>query len=457
MIPEGVTAGFVDSAQKMKINLNDKTVGGFNYEFLRCVSAQGAGAAELGECIETMGRVKRNDFGSWADEWGGTADRAAAYAKQLQSAGDNVGAKKAFLRASNYYRAACSYAHHSDPRHRDYWQKSKDAFRLMTYLSEREIEHIEIIFDKSALPGYFIPSGTENGPTLIAIGGFDSAAEEIYYLIGSEAASYGWNCLIFDGPGQWGALMDNPGLVFCPDYEKPVGAAVDYLVARNDTDVGKIAIIGYSMGGYFSVRGAFDERIKACVANPLIVDCGALAKARLKILAKMKNEALADRLLKAAMKIYAPARRAFSHSSWALGIKTAAEWVKAYDKFTLRGFENMLDGKKMLFMFGEDDIADAAAADKSIISGLPDYIRSLKCEKYIKLFPKPEGASGHCQLGGLPYAHAAVFGWLWHVFSESGEIQPSGDADRFAALFMKYGGAEASAKAKDLLNEVTFI
>jgi pimeloyl-ACP methyl ester carboxylesterase len=439
----------------MRVDFSDKTVGGFNYELVRGLSAQQAGAAELGECMETMERITANDFGSWVAEWEKTAVRVLDHARQLEKR-DRPGAREAFMRASNYFRMACFYAAHTDPRHKDLWSKSRDCFHRMAALSEYPIEKVGIKFEGAVLPGYFMPAGRENRPTLIAIGGFDSTKEELYCWIGSAAREYGWNCLVFEGPGQWGALMDNPGLVFRPDYEKPVGAAVDHLMTRGDIDKEKIAVIGYSMGGYLCVRGALDPRIKACIPNTLVVDCGAAAKAGMNKM--IKREALMDKAFKFLLKINTPARWAFQHSAWVLGVSSASEWVKAYEKFTLLGFEGALKGKPMLFLFSEDDIIDAAAPDKIIAAGLLDYIKSLDCPRYVRLFTKREGASGHCQMGGLSYAREAVFGWLEHALC-GGKIENrgAGCSDLFVELFGKYGGAEGAVKAKALVNEVTFI
>jgi len=64
----------------MKVDFADKTVGGFNFEFVRGVSLQAAGAAD-GECMDTMSRVKNNNFDSWITRWAATADRVAAFAE----------------------------------------------------------------------------------------------------------------------------------------------------------------------------------------------------------------------------------------------------------------------------------------------------------------------------------------------------------------------------------------
>jgi len=441
----------------MRVNFNDKTVGGFNYEFTRGVSLQNAGAAEFGECMETMKRIKENDFNSWITEWGKTAENVAHYAERQLKNGNTNSSGRAFLRASNYYRMACFYAVHTDPRHRNLWKMSRDCFHRMVAISEQSVERVEIPFENAILPGYLVLSGEANKPTLIAIGGFDSTAEEVYCWIGAAARVYGWNCLIFEGPGQWGALMDNPGLVFRPDYEKPVGAAIDYLMTRNDIDKDKIAIIGYSMGGYLSVRGALDQRIKACIPNTLVVDCGASARAGMK--GMVRHESFTDKAFELIMKVNTPARWSFQHTSWVFGIHSAHEWVKAYEPFTLLGFEDLLKGKPILFLFSEDDIIDAAAPSKAIVSGLLDYIRSLSCPRFVRLFTKQEGASSHCQMGGLSYAQASIFSWLDHVLCGKPieNRNATEEPDLFVRLFTQYGDEEGGSKARNLLSEITFV
>lgn len=108
----------------MRVNFADKTVGGFNYEFVRGISTQQVGAAEFGECVETMHRVRRGDFESWIREWASLATRVAGYADQVRRSGDPGVAREAYLKASNYYRMAVFYARSTDPRHRTLWQRN---------------------------------------------------------------------------------------------------------------------------------------------------------------------------------------------------------------------------------------------------------------------------------------------------------------------------------------------
>jgi pimeloyl-ACP methyl ester carboxylesterase len=287
-------------------------------------------------------------------------------------------------------------------------------------------------------------------PTLIALGGFDSTMEEVYGWIGAAAGEYGWHCLIFEGPGQWGALKANPGLVFRPDYEKPMNAVVDYVLTRQDVDPDKLALIGYSAGGYFATRATSGEsRVKACIPNTLVVDCGEAARAGLK---GMTNAWLIDTAFGLIMKRSAAARWGFQHAQWSLGIRKPHEWPGVYAPFTLKGLEGRLD-RPMLFLFSEDDIQDFAASTSRIVVGLLEFILDLRCDRSIHLFTREEGASAHCQMGGLSYAHSVIFGWLNHVLCGK-PLAPDTDpaaSEKFVDTFRRYGGTNGAERAKSVL------
>jgi Alpha/beta hydrolase family len=434
----------------MKIDFRDKTVGGFTFEFVRGLSAEESGAAAFGECMETIQHVKNGDFESWIRHWTATADRVSTFAERELANGDTIGAGKAFLRASNYYRMADFYAHPTDRRHTLLWQRSKDAFQRMIPLSQVPIECIEIMFEGARLPAYFVSGGPGVRPTLIALGGFDSTMEEIYGFIGAAAAEYGWHCLIFEGPGQWSALKMNPGLRFRPDYEKPVSAVVDYLLTRPDVDSDKLALIGYSFGGHLAPRAAAGEpRIAACIPNTLVVDCGEAARAGLR---GLTNPLLIDTAFRFLMRVNPAARRGLQHAQWTLGIQQPHEWPAAYADFTLKGREKQLRNP-MLFLFSEDDIQSSAASTRRIVVGLLDFILSLECDRFVHLFSGQEGASSHCQMGGTTYAQAVIFRWLDHVLCGKPLVsEPDASAaDRFEEAFARYGGPAAGRRAHELL------
>jgi hypothetical protein len=147
----------------MKVNFAKKTVGGFNFEFVRGISTQAAGAAEFGECMETLTRIKDGDFESWTVEWAATASGVAEYATKVAAAGDRWSAVGAHLRASNYFRMAAFYLPHTDPRRREFWQRSRDHFLEMAKLGAKAVEYADIDFEGSKLPASSWPPGRKAG------------------------------------------------------------------------------------------------------------------------------------------------------------------------------------------------------------------------------------------------------------------------------------------------------
>ncbi len=113
----------------------------------------------------------------------------------------------------------------------------------------------------------------------------------------------------------------------------------------------------------------------------------------------------------------------------------------------------------MLFLFSEDDIIDAAAPSAKIVSELLEFIISLNCDRAVHLFTKEEGASGHCQMGGLSYAHAVIFQWLDQTFyNNDSKVEPNIDSkEAFVEIFKKYGGEIAEKRAQELLDIASYI
>ena len=113
----------------------------------------------------------------------------------------------------------------------------------------------------------------------------------------------------------------------------------------------------------------------------------------------------------------------------------------------------------MLFLFSEDDIVDAAASTSAIVVGLLDFILSLPCERSIHLFKRSEGASSHCQMGGLSYAHAVIFHWLNQTLCGKACNVPSDLATRqaFIDIFKKYGSEKGVEKAQKVIERARLI
>jgi pimeloyl-ACP methyl ester carboxylesterase len=398
----------------MKIDLLDTEVGGFNYEFLRAISYQASGGAELGECIAAVARIHEGDFDSWIQEWTRLADRVAQEAETALKKGKQAEACHAFLRASNYYRAAEFYVSHTDPRQFALWTRSRECFHQAASLMSPVVEILEIPFEEARLPGYFVSGGEGRRPTLIAMGGFDSSGEEVFHWIGHAAAERGWHCLIFEGPGQRGALHLNPELILRPDYEIPVSAVVDYALARPEIDHERLALIGYSLGGYLAPRAtAFEPRIKACIANSLVVDLDEAWRASWPAPLRTAPDAFFDTIFATLSLANPHIRWGMDHARWSMGIKHPHEFFSAWKPYTLWGLEQRLQCP-LLCLFGEDELA---AVNQKLLEETVRYIDALKCLKEFQLFTRESGAASHCQMGGISRAQTVIFDWLEETFS----------------------------------------
>jgi hypothetical protein len=86
-------------------------------------------------------------------------------------------------------------------------------------------------------------------------------------------------------------------------------------------------------------------------------------------------------------------------------------------------------------------------------------MNSLDCDRTVHLFTKEEGASSHCQMGGLSYAQAVIFQWLDQILCDKKqEIKPDPvDSKAFVKIFKKYGGEKAENKAQELLEDAHLI
>ncbi len=186
------------------------------------------------------------------------------------------------------------------------------------------------------------------------MGGFDSTAEEIYGWVGRAAPSYGWNCLIFEGPGQWGALYDNPGLHFRPDYDAPLHAVVDWAEKRPETQKGQLALIGYSLGGCLAPRAvAFELRIGAVIANSLVVDVGEAFRAAWPSYLRAAPPFLFNMVFGVLAAFSVSARWRIQHGRWAMGIKEPYDFLMAWRDYSLLGLEDRIRCP-LLCLFGRN-------------------------------------------------------------------------------------------------------
>lgn len=253
----------------------------FNFEALRLLSFTPHEGGEVSEFLEAVGRIKDRDFESWYTTWIAETEKAESLAVEAERAGNRVAARRAFFRASNYQRAAqfMLNGRSGDTRILSDSENAISNFWRAAVLLDSSITKLEIPYEKDIkLPAYLhIPHPSKRLPgklpLLVNTVGGDATQEEITYIFPMAALELGYAVLTFEGPGQ-GMVLRRHNLPMRPDWEVVVGKVLDfaleYVEACPDLkkliDTDRIAIAGSSVGGYLSLRGASDRRIKACIS-----------------------------------------------------------------------------------------------------------------------------------------------------------------------------------------------
>jgi dienelactone hydrolase len=240
----------------------------WSWHFLRPMAEAVYGGGEAQECLRAAARITPGDKESWHVEWKALADQVAEAAEEALAKGRTVTARDHLLRACAYYRWAEYFLAADDPRRIPTYKKAIDGFRKAGPHLDPPLERVEVPYEGAVLQGYFYPGRSPAGektPGALYIAGVDVLKEELYFLGGRALIERGLSLLVLDYPGQ-GETLRFQEIFSRPDYEVPVGAALDVLAARPEVDGDRLGVIGRSFGGYYGPRAAaFDSRVKALV------------------------------------------------------------------------------------------------------------------------------------------------------------------------------------------------
>ncbi|WP_411967173.1 alpha/beta hydrolase family protein [Haloferax sp. YSSS75] len=400
----------------MRVHFSEQA---FDYQTLRAMAYTTFGGAEPGEVLATVARIEPGDTDSWYTEWKTTAERVERQGDDASRAGNDRTACRAFLRAHNYYRSAEFFLDPSDPRRRPTYERSRETFRAGVSRLETPVETIEIQYEGTTLPGYlFLPDsdpGTGPSPTVVCLGGFDSVAEELYFLCGvPEALARGYAVVLFDGPGQ-GAPLRYEGLTARRDWEHVVGPVLDTLTADERVDTERIGLVGVSFGGYYAPRAAaFEDRITACVAFDHMHDlwrAAAYEMPRFAELMRRTPDVVVNGLAALGGRFSVESRWLMANSKWVFGVDSAAAVQRTLRDYSLSGVAHEIECP-MLVLAGEDD--------HFVPLGLAqEFVDELTCPTTLRVFSTEEGAGEHCQVGNLTLATSVIYDWFDETIAEA--------------------------------------
>lgn len=378
-------------------------------QFTRTLTAVHSGSADLGEAFAAAARIDPASYDSWYDEWAALARRTSARADEAAAAGHRVTARQGYLRATEYWRQAIFFIRHDldDELLQAGWRSHRAAFRSALPLLDHETVTAEIPLGPVRMTAYLFRSPVASGPArpvVLAPCGYDSTAEAGYAATAYMAVKRGYDCLVWEGPGQGGTLYDQR-VPMRPDFEAVLAPAVDWVLAQPGTDPDRLAVVGRSFAGYLAPRGVSGEgRVAALVCDPGQYDFVSRLVGRFVDQAEWERILAGDRATDRELEgLLADehGREWFGARMATQGAATVGDFLRLQPGYTLEGRAEHI-ACPTLVTEGEGDFSSQSQA----------LYDALRCPKALRHFSAAEGGGGHCEGLGATLFEEVVFDWL---------------------------------------------
>ncbi|MGB6522372.1 MAG: alpha/beta fold hydrolase [Candidatus Cybelea sp.] len=241
--------------------------------------------------------------------------------------------------------------------------------------------------------------------------GYDATVTDMYFASAVAASRRGYHCLFFDGPGQ-GEMLIEHGVHIRADWESVISPVVDFALELENVDPKRIALIGWSLGGYLSPRAASGEhRLAACVADPGLFGIAEQVRQMLVKLGASPNDvgdlgAIDDALLDRVAQIANADRHLrwsfFARGFWVHGVDSLRDYFRCVGDFTLSGRVESIACPTLL----------TAAENDPLSAGARAFYDALCCPKQLIAFTAAEGAGTHVEGFNRSLLNDRVFDWL---------------------------------------------
>jgi alpha-beta hydrolase superfamily lysophospholipase len=308
------------------------------------------------------------------------------------------------LKGTAYLRMAEFFLSADDARKQPTRQR---VLRLMReYHQVSADQHFRIPYESAWLSAYrFTPQQSKG--TLVVFGGLDSSIEE---WLSAAAVFYhtGYETVLFEGPGQ-GSTREDAGLPMTVEWQKPVGAVLDFF------HLDDVTLMGFSLGGGLVIRAAaFESRVQRVIAYDICtsaLEC-ALKSFPAPVRAQMRGWLESDN----ADAINAFYKQATAQSlllEWLLkeachvsSSQTAFEMLKRYQQYETASISSKVTQDVLLLAGSEDHYVP--------VHQLYDQSASLTNVRSLttRLFTPYEQAQNHVQVGNFGLAFRVIIEWM---------------------------------------------
>ena len=368
-------------------------------------------AGDPGKLLAIASKIKAGDFESAWQAYHEAGVELRTLAESAAAKRHRVSAREAYLWAAGYFSSALRFLDGTGNHERmlPCWQEYAACWAAAAALFDPPIERLEIPYEGTSLTGWFlrVDNSRRRKPLVVLNNGADGLEESMYILGGAGALARGYNCLIFNGPGQGDSLWMRK-LYFRPDWEKVITPVVDAMLHHAEVEPKRIALVGVSQGGYWVPRAlGFEHRIAAGVADPGVWDVSDPWLRNLpdfvrKVL-DAKNKVQFDQMIQMGTASNPRAKAMLRFRMRPLGM------TSYYDAFHAVQEYNLADAAPrircpMLITDPEGEQFFQGQAQK-----LHD---ALSVPKAIVHFTHEQGADQHCEVAAPGYRDYCIYNWL---------------------------------------------
>jgi hypothetical protein len=364
-----------------------------------------------GKLLAILSRIKPGDFESAWQAFHDAGLEAQALAQQALSKRHVVSAREAYLWAASHFSAALRVLDGTRDPERMFpcWQEYAACWSAAAGLFDPPAERFEIPYEDVRLTGWFLRAdgARRRKPLIILNNGADGLETSMYRLGGAGALARGYNCLIFNGPGQGDSLWERK-LYFRPDWEKVITPVVNAMLRHREVDPKRIVLIGVSQGGYWAPRAlAFEPRIAAGVADPGVWD---VSEPWLRNVPKMIRDMLDGGKKDQFDKVMGTAAAANPRTAMMLRFRMRPYGITSYyDVFRAVREYNLTEvaGRIPCPMLVTDPESE------QFFPGQPRKLYdALRCPKTLARFTREQGADQHCEVAAPGLRDYTIYNWL---------------------------------------------
>lgn len=355
-----------------------------------------AGGLSAGEAFYVASTIRDGDAASWVASFAASGDRQHKLADDWQAQGWKYQAAQARLKAFASYRSAWQFAP-VGPVFDDMYAKHRAAFRKAIPDLGLAATFFDAPYNGKTLPGVFIQNADPEAPVALLLGGADTCFEEIFLTVARYVLESGYSIALADLPGQGTTMKD--GFHWEAEPEKPIAAIVDLLIDQFSAVPGRMAMLGYSLGGYWAGRAAaYETRFGACMASTPLPRPGDLIAAFL---------AGFNRAVEAGVEPSTATQRNLETIYWKAG---AANQQELLEKLKLFVADPSLVTVPFLSIVGAGEGAEFQTQSEQ----WHEQIRSPH-KKLVRL-DASTGADGHCQAANRLRMAQEMTGWMDTIF-----------------------------------------